>query len=164
MLLKAQFGGLVLLLVLCACGSEETSVDLFKISDDLYARQGREGLSGLSECERTFLCVWQLEAEVNNGGFDQFFFNSAGNHAVETVAALEAIGAPKTAALVLEANSILCADGAPKERGDRQRMLTSLSQESTDRLEQLDQKFYQYVESLESLLRVYVERHRAEFR
>jgi hypothetical protein len=41
-----------------------------------------------------------LEAEVNNGGFDQYFFKSAGDEAVAAIAALIAIGATKIAALL----------------------------------------------------------------
>ena len=36
-----------------------------------------------------------LEAEVNNGGFDQYFYNSAGDNTAETIQALETIGATK---------------------------------------------------------------------
>ncbi|MEJ2420051.1 MAG: DUF4375 domain-containing protein [Exilibacterium sp.] len=39
---------------------------------------------------------WQqyaLEAEVNNGGFDQLFYNSAGDIAFYTAKALDSIGA-----------------------------------------------------------------------
>jgi len=32
--------------------------------------------------ERTFAAIWSLEAEVNNGGFAQYMFNDAGDHAV----------------------------------------------------------------------------------
>ena len=39
--------------------------------------------------------VDELEAEINNGGFDQYFFNSAGDKAAEAINALEAIGANK---------------------------------------------------------------------
>ena len=41
-----------------------------------------------------------LEAEVNNGGFDQFFFNNAGDQTAETIEALIAIGATHTASIV----------------------------------------------------------------
>jgi hypothetical protein len=37
--------------------------------------------------------VGALEAEGNNGGFDQFFYNSAGDNTAETIRALETIGA-----------------------------------------------------------------------
>lgn len=57
----------------------------------------------LSKQERVILAVWQLEAEVNNGGFDQYFRNSAGEHAPCAIEALEEIGAPNCAAIVRRA-------------------------------------------------------------
>ena len=43
--------------------------------------------------------VEDFEAEVNNGGFDQFFFNSRGDFSIESLEALELIKANKTAAI-----------------------------------------------------------------
>jgi hypothetical protein len=58
------------------------------------------GYASLSSAEKTLYVIWWLEAEVNNGGFDQYFFNSAGDNARDVPPALERIGAPVTAALV----------------------------------------------------------------
>ncbi len=44
--------------------------------------------------------VEELEAEVNNGGFDQYFFNSSGENAAAVIGALDKIGATKTAGIV----------------------------------------------------------------
>jgi len=55
----------------------------------------RSGLSRLlaeSEYEIAKL-VGALEAEGNNSGFDQFFYNSAGDNTAETIRTLETIGA-----------------------------------------------------------------------
>ena len=71
--------------------------------DAVWARYQRVGLEGLSPEERVVHCVWWLEAEVNNGGFDQFFFNSAGGAVPETLEALEWIGANKTKDLLVDA-------------------------------------------------------------
>lgn len=59
-------------------------IDLIRISEAVWAQEAAEGIDGLSPAERVFLCVWNLEAEVNNGGFGQFFANSAGDNALET--------------------------------------------------------------------------------
>jgi len=56
-----------------------------------------ERFSELSPSERVFILIWDLEAEVNNGGFNQFFFNSAGDRASATPAALRAIGRSRSA-------------------------------------------------------------------
>src|SRR6185295_11604327 len=72
---------------------ESGEVDLFNVSEAVSAREAKHGFRALSNPERVFLCVWNLEAEVNNGGFSQFFDNSAGDYAAETPGALRTIGA-----------------------------------------------------------------------
>lgn len=47
-----------------------------------------------------------VEGEVNNGGFHQFFYNSAGDNTVETMRVLEIIGAHNMAAIVTRAAAI----------------------------------------------------------
>ena len=54
----------------------------------MWAREAAVGVKALSPGERVFLYVWNLEAEVNNGGFEQFYLNSAGDNAIETPVAL----------------------------------------------------------------------------
>jgi hypothetical protein len=81
-------------------------VDLVRISEAVWAREAALGIDALSPAERVFLCVWNLEAEVNNGGFEQFFVNSAGDNAAETPGALRQIGAAQAAAIAEEANSV----------------------------------------------------------
>jgi hypothetical protein len=46
------------------------------------------GFEALSEKEQAIYTMWWLEAEVNNGGFHQYFWNSAGDH---TKVALESL-------------------------------------------------------------------------
>ena len=69
---------------------------LFNVSDDVFDRYAKVGFSRLSEPEQVFICVWSLEGEVNNGGLDQFYFNSSGDHAITTPDALESIGASRS--------------------------------------------------------------------
>ena len=51
----------------------------------------------LTQEEKYVLAVEALEREVNNGGYSQFFSNSSSEWAGTIVAALRAIGCPKTA-------------------------------------------------------------------
>ena len=62
-------------------------------SDKLLQRRWtRLGLDGLPPEERDFILLWELNAEVSNGTFDQYLSNSSGDHAPEAVAALERLG------------------------------------------------------------------------
>lgn len=92
------------------------AVDLFKISEAVWAREAKHGFRALSNPERVFFCVWSLEAEVNNGGFSRFFYNSAGDYAAETPGALKTIGAAGMADLVERAMAVF---GAARQRTAR---------------------------------------------
>jgi hypothetical protein len=63
-----------------------------------------------------------LEDEVNNGGFHQFFYNDAGNNTLQTIQALEAVGAAKIAAIVKRA-AMFPGGMPPKDRFARQDVL-----------------------------------------
>jgi hypothetical protein len=54
----------------------------------------------LSAIDRRLLLVGELEADVNNGGFSQYLDNKGRRRARSAVAALAAIGARKTAAML----------------------------------------------------------------
>ncbi|MBI2393459.1 MAG: DMP19 family protein [Deltaproteobacteria bacterium] len=109
----------------------------------------------LTEVERVIATVWALEADVNNGGFDQFFFNSSGDLAFFAPKALSIIGAPSTAMIVARANALFGAGGPPRERGLRQAQLAAL-QGAEERLEELDVEFYEYLDDLTALMHRYI--------
>ena len=50
--------------------------------------------------------TWWVEAEVNNGGFNQYYWNNAGKFADQAAEAFEFFSAHEHAALVREANSV----------------------------------------------------------
>lgn len=129
---------------------------LFSIVDDLQRRESELGLSLLAPKEQVFLLVWSLEAEVNNGGFHQFFFNSTGDRFAETAEALRTIGAVQMAAIVDRANNVLGTQALSTDRLRRQEQLESLTEEQKDFLSGLDTRFYRYPENLSELLASYM--------
>src|SRR5438094_821901 len=86
--------------VLALSDDTEFAVEL---SNLVFYREAAIGFAKLTEAERTAFMVDQLEREINNGGFAQFFLNSSGDHATETPMALRAIGAPQMARIVEQA-------------------------------------------------------------
>src|SRR5262249_20633352 len=54
-------------------------------------RVRRVGFDGLTGPQRVVYCGSQFDAEVCNGGIMQFFGNSSGDHAVETLEALRVL-------------------------------------------------------------------------
>jgi hypothetical protein len=101
--------------------------------------------------------VESLEAEVNNGGFDQFFFNAAGDDAAATIQALEAIRASTTASLLRAACARFPGGMPPGDRDARQELLETVSPDS-EAFEDEDQRFYAYEDDLAGLLSAYIAR------
>ena len=133
--------------------------DLFRISDAVFDRLSKLGYESMTQPERVFLCVWELEAEVNNGGFDQYYFNSAGDNAVDAVQSLAAIGAMKTAEVVKSVNSLFGADGPSPDRHKRQEQLLNLAEASIEKMIEADARFLKYDDNLEELLSAYVSKN-----
>lgn len=102
----------------------------------------------------------ELAGEVMNGGFNQYFFNSAGDDAATAIEALDAIGARETHALLVAACSRFPGGMPPSEWSKRQEALEEVDP-NTAIFEQLDQAFFAYPDNLDVLLDAY-ERRREE--
>ena len=79
------------------------SIDLFEMADEVFDRLGKSSYRDLVGLDKVFVSVWSLKGEVDNGGFDQWFFNSSGDWAFDTPPSLVRIGAEATAGIVEEA-------------------------------------------------------------
>jgi hypothetical protein len=134
------------------------------MSELVFARHEAVGFGALSEPEQTVYCLDALEREVNNGGFDQFFFNSSGDTALETVAALERLGAAHTAGLVRRALAVFHGGRPAADRGEREKQMEALPESARDTWSKLDEAFFEYRDNLAALERKYVTAHRAGFR
>ena len=119
-----------------------------ELSDDNY--------SNLSEAERVFVFVDILEGQVNNGGFDQFFFNSSGEYTYEIVSAYEAINAYKTAELVKSAIKLFPVSPVPKDTVTRREAMQNLEERISEEWDKLDTIFYGNNENVADLLLEYI--------
>ncbi len=63
-----------------------------------------EKVQHLTQGQQAIFSIWMLTAEVNNGGFNQFYFNPSGKFAQMAETALKYIGADKYFELVKNAN------------------------------------------------------------
>lgn len=120
------------------------------IHDELHAldASGNEWFELLSPARRAVLLAEQLEAQVNNGGFDQFYLNSSGNGARWTPEALRLLGQDHLAALVERCNAAFDGkldgtfDGPPRERGQRLAAMSELPDLVRDSWGRADDEFY----------------------
>lgn len=120
-------------------------------------------MEALSAPERLFYVAQVLEEEVNNGGFDQFFYNSSGNFASELEAAFELIGAGKTAAICGKALAALGAELPMDCEARREWMEENQTDEMTEILGECDEAFFAYEEDLAALNKAFVLLNRAYF-
>ena len=100
-------------------------------------------------------CLHQLEAEVNNGGFHQFFSNSSGEYVRETIKALTDVGAAKTCDLLKRAVAICFPGGYPADASKYESLVADFDDVADD-LELLDQEFFRYAEPLADLVNEYL--------
>lgn len=130
---------------------------LLEIVDPITDKYLEAGIDQLNQHEIIVFSVWRLEAEVNNGGFRQFFWNSSGDLAEETVDSLMKLGAPETASIVQAAIANFGDHGVPKDRERRQVVLEELEQAGRLKLDSLDSEFYTYPDNLELLMYTYAQ-------
>lgn len=119
-----------------------------------------DDFSALSPAERVFYLAQLCEEEVNNGGFDQLFFN-AGCSLRELPEAFRAIGAPKTADICARAMAALGGE-VPEDREARREVLASREGPPAE-LRACDEAFLRYEEDLAALNAAYVRAHREDF-
>jgi hypothetical protein len=119
-------------------------------------------LEAFTEGQRKILALLWYEAEVCNGGHDQFFFNSTGIVWKDAIEGMHMIGAKEIAANFQKAIDMFGGE-VPFDRDERGDMLDELSEkEDFDDFEEID-SFYYENDELSALMYEYVKSHPAEF-
>lgn len=136
---------------------------LIDLSESEMTKIGKEEFAHQSPPQKVFSAVWEVEAEVNNGGFSQYFANDSAESASFVAEALEKIGAPKTAAICQRAIVTAFPNGLPPTVEGIRSVADAFSKDILDRLEPLDQEFFSYPHNLTDLLFAYVSAHPDEF-
>lgn len=107
------------------------------------------------EVERVVYAVNTLVFDVNNGGFDQYFYNSYSDCAATALEALERLGAATTARLLRDAMEAFGPDGPPADRAERQERLEEIRDGAEARWTKLEDRFYEYPDDVLEMLREY---------
>lgn len=100
--------------------------------------------------------IEELEREVNNGGFSQFFFNTSGDFTEETVQALKDIGSTKFLGLVESAVTQFPKSFVPRDQMERAEILEDIEDEAGPIWDDLNIEFYKYEEDIYALMRNYI--------
>ncbi|MBI9058550.1 MAG: DMP19 family protein [Labilibaculum sp.] len=142
---------------------DETSI-VIAIDDYLNEKSEYcEKIEKLNESQKTFIIIENLEREINNGGFNQFYFNSSGDFSHETVDALIEIGAIKTADIVKKSNSQFPENRVTTNRDERQEILEQIEDTANKIWETCDEDFYKYEDNIAVLLIDFVKANKTDF-
>ena len=98
-----------------------------------FERIGQRDPCTWTDWERQLIALGGLRGEVNNGGLDQYFFNSAGDQCLDAVAAADAAGEAELADVLRRALGLLDV-GDPTDRSARQDALEALDDGALDAL------------------------------
>ncbi|MBO0862886.1 MAG: DUF4375 domain-containing protein [Chloracidobacterium sp.] len=122
---------------------------------------GRVDFDAQSDAQKVFSATWELESQVNNGGFNVYFYNSDSDIIEYAPAAPRAIGAFSCPDIVGGAT----ADVAPLPpiEDDRRNALAALNVVGLDRLNALDSEFFEYPDNLTETLFEFVYQHSDTF-
>ncbi len=122
---------------------------------------GRVAFTAQSEAQKVFSAVWELEAQVNNGGFNLYFRNSDSDIIGYAPRALRAIGAQSCAEIVGCAIALIAP--LPPTQDGRSSALDAMSEEGKGRLTALDSEFFAYPDDLTEMLFKFVHQHPESF-
>ncbi len=122
-----------------------------------------DDFSKLTDQQKLFYLNQNLEREINNGGFNQYFCNSSGDNAHETILSLKTIGADKTASILQKAIDQFPNKTVPKDREERTEIVEQIEEAADEIWNELDQKFYEYEDDLNTLNIEYIKKHKDFF-
>lgn len=137
--------------------------DYDKLTDHVLHKEARSGYSSLSNGERLVYHIWKLFAEVNNGGFTQYFHNSNGGFAVETLKNLKYLGEESVYGLLQAACQIYPQGVLEGDANARREHFMSLDFDYLlEFLGPIDMQFYKHGDPWEKVLE-FVRSHPKEF-
>jgi len=117
-----------------------------------------EYLERLGPEARLVYLLWCFDGEVHNGGFDQLFFNSLGDHCFEILEGLQKLKATNSSALLKKAMRWFPGSQPSIDRKVRWKQLEPYEgdEKYEASLNELDTEFYKYEDNLAELLHNYV--------
>ena len=186
--LKLKYPSLIFLLLLLGCTNKDHS-NTYKVNltkekisetpDDLVEQlvldyilanvdQNADELDWvgtLNPAHRALYVTWLVEAEVNNGGFNQFYFNSSGQVAQYGEESFRTFGANRYADLMHRANLTYDSIKADLEQYNDGTVESFSKSYENNPLNKLDDEFYKLGndESLTHLRAKYIKSHIGEF-
>jgi len=139
------------------------NIFLIELSESDRTDFGRVEFKEQSEEQQVFSAIWELESQVNNGGFGQYFQSAEGHTANFASIALRLISAARCADIVTRAIAAVSTETLPEDQESREQLIEGLDSEAQNVLESLDQEFIAYPDNLTELLFEYIRSHPETF-
>ena len=117
----------------------------------------------LNKEQQMYLAVFMFDAEVNNGGHSQYFFNSSGNDWQNALDGLKAMGLVDRAAIFQKSLDYFGSQGPSPERSTRQKQLSKIFRKHEAEFNELDSQYYDSKESIEVRSIRFVIQHARQF-
>lgn len=148
---------------------QDPPYEIFRMALKMVFDQGdasnQQHLERLSDECRVIYLLGCFSGEIYNGGFDQFFTNSSGNHALEVLEGLGTVGATNAGNLLRQALRWF-PDSSPatdRERRWQQYQAFSRLTAYQEEMDALDKAFYEDQDNLDQLISAYVDQHQNAF-
>ena len=127
--------------------------------DRACSRYSGSNFDQLDEADKILVTIWGLEGEVNNGGFDQYYFNSSGDLAFHAPVALRRIGAHHMAQITDDANKLFGPNGPARNPDEREAQLLAIAPHGSEprRWDELTRAFQSYPDDISALLAAFLE-------
>ncbi|MFI1770245.1 DMP19 family protein [Thalassobellus citreus] len=144
---------------------EETILDNINTNFEKGEQYTLDKISKLTKGQQAIFSTWWLEAEVNNGGFNQFYFNSSGQFAEMAEIGFKTIGAEKFSDLTKRANKIYIENKERLEKFDDGTIESFSESYNENPLNDMDTEFYRFYESenIGDLRIKYIKENKNEF-
>ncbi len=103
----------------------------------------------LSKEQQMYFAVYMLDAEINNGGHSQYFFNSTGDDWKNALDGLKAMGLEDRVALFQRSLDYFGSQGPSSDRKTRQTQFSKIYRKHEADFKKLDSQYYDSKESIE---------------
>ncbi|HEX8913764.1 MAG TPA: DUF4375 domain-containing protein [Humisphaera sp.] len=117
----------------------------------------------LNDYEKAYYAVAWLGIEAQNGGLNQFFFNSTGGMVPEVRMGLRMMGAERTLSILERAMRLFGRQELPRDDLERREIVLSLAEEAEESLDELTDEFFDVVDELHEQHTSFATRNRQRF-
>lgn len=132
------------------------------IGGESFDNELHQKLQSVPEVLRFAYLVYNFECEINNGGFDQFYFNSIGYEVFEIQMALEFFGLVENKKILDKSVELLKQKIDIEKYYELSASRDLPTEDLEDEFSELDNEFYEYPEDIENAINSYLDKHRKD--